>query len=169
MSEAEVARVIPLHVVTPPKKVPKPKSAAERKARIGHILEELDKLFPQATCALQHKNAWQLLVATILSAQCTDERVNRVTRDLFRKYRSAADYAGAAQRRPEVQRAAARFRWTGSWHTVFVTADRAGGGPVDAPFDLTTDMTWVGYANDALRSSIEPVLQRVLRRRGYLK
>ncbi len=46
---------------------------------------------------------------------------------------------------------------------------RPDGGPVDAPFDLTTDMTWVGYANDALRSSIEPVLQRVLRRRGYLK
>jgi predicted phage baseplate assembly protein len=45
-----------------------------------------------------------------------------------------ADYASAAERRPEVQRAAASFRWTGSWHTVFVTADRMGGAPVDAPF-----------------------------------
>jgi Baseplate J-like protein len=45
-----------------------------------------------------------------------------------------ADYAAAAERRPEVQRAAARFRWTGSWHTVFVTADRYGGGDVDAAF-----------------------------------
>jgi len=48
---------------------------------------------------------------------------------------TAADYAAAAERRPEVQRAAATFRWTGSWYTVFVTADRLGGGPVDAPFE----------------------------------
>src|SRR5262249_37830956 len=47
---------------------------------------------------------------------------------------TAADYAAAAERRPDVQRAAATFRWTGSWHTVFVTADRFGGGAVDAPF-----------------------------------
>jgi predicted phage baseplate assembly protein len=46
-----------------------------------------------------------------------------------------ADYAAAAERRPEVQRAAATFRWTGSWHTVFVTADRFGGGPVDVRFE----------------------------------
>ena len=46
-----------------------------------------------------------------------------------------ADYAAAAERRAEVQRAAATFRWTGSWHTVFVTADRFGGGAVDAPFE----------------------------------
>jgi hypothetical protein len=49
MSETEVARVAPLHVVTPPKKVVRPKNAAERKARLNRILEELDKLFPQAT------------------------------------------------------------------------------------------------------------------------
>jgi predicted phage baseplate assembly protein len=48
---------------------------------------------------------------------------------------TAADYAAAAERRAEVQRAAASFRWTGSWHTVFVTADRLGGGAVDAPFE----------------------------------
>jgi predicted phage baseplate assembly protein len=48
---------------------------------------------------------------------------------------TAADYAAAAERRPEVQRAAATFRWTGSWYTVFVTADRVGGAPVDAPFE----------------------------------
>jgi predicted phage baseplate assembly protein len=47
---------------------------------------------------------------------------------------TAADYAAAAERRPDVQRAAATFRWTGSWYTVFVTPDRFGGGPVDAPF-----------------------------------
>jgi predicted phage baseplate assembly protein len=48
---------------------------------------------------------------------------------------TAADYAAAAERRSEVQRAAASFRWTGSWHTVFVTADRFGGGAVDAKFE----------------------------------
>lgn len=48
---------------------------------------------------------------------------------------TAADYAAAAERRSEVQRAAASFRWTGSWHTVFVTADRVGGAAVDAPFE----------------------------------
>src|SRR4051794_23765617 len=74
------------HPVTPPKKVPKPRSAAERKARLRRILTELDRLFPNATCALHHRNAWELLVATILSAQCTDERVNKVTPELFKAY-----------------------------------------------------------------------------------
>jgi endonuclease-3 len=63
--------------------------------RIGPILEVLDEAYPVAECALHHHDALQLLVATILSAQCTDERVNQVTRDLFRKYRTAQDYAGA--------------------------------------------------------------------------
>ncbi len=54
-------------------------------------------MFPEATCALHHKNAWQLLVATILSAQCTDERVNKVTPDLFRKYPTIRDLAVANQ------------------------------------------------------------------------
>ena len=83
--------------VTPPKKVPKPKGAAERKARLSKILIELDRLFPSATCALHHKDAWQLLVATILSAQCTDERVNKVTPALFEKYPTVQDFAGASQ------------------------------------------------------------------------
>lgn len=87
---------LPLHPVTPPKKVPKPKSAAERKARLQQILAELDKLFPTATCALHHRNAWELLAATILSAQCTDERVNRVTPGLFAKYPTIEAMAGAS-------------------------------------------------------------------------
>ncbi len=63
--------------------------------RIGPILEALDEAYPVAECALNHENPLQLLVATILSAQCTDERVNIVTRDLFRRYRTAQDFAGA--------------------------------------------------------------------------
>ena len=97
MGDREIATVTPVHPVTPPKKVPKPRTAAERKVRLNGIFEELDQLFPQATCALQHKNAWQLLVATILSAQCTDERVNKVTPALFEKYPTIEDLANASQ------------------------------------------------------------------------
>jgi len=70
--------------------------AADRPAqRIGPILRELRRAYPDARCALTHENALQLLVATILSAQCTDVRVNLVTPPLFAKYRTAADFAGA--------------------------------------------------------------------------
>ncbi|MGB9611747.1 MAG: endonuclease III [Bryobacteraceae bacterium] len=54
--------------------------------RVQAILDALDRLYPNATCALHHRNAWELLVATILSAQCTDERVNQVTPALFARY-----------------------------------------------------------------------------------
>jgi endonuclease III len=97
MAQTQVAVPTPVHPVTPPRKVPKPKNAAERRARLNRILDELDKLFPSATCALHHKNAWQLLVATILSAQCTDERVNKVTPHLFQKYPRLEDFANASQ------------------------------------------------------------------------
>lgn len=97
MSATPVATPTPVHPVTPPRKVPKPKNSAERKERLGRILAELDRLFPSATCALHHKDAWQLLVATILSAQCTDERVNKVTPELFKKYPKMEDLANASQ------------------------------------------------------------------------
>ena len=80
------------------KKAPsRPKTAAERKDRLARILAALDARFPDATCALHHNNAWELLVATILSAQCTDERVNMVTPVLFRKYPTMRDFANASQ------------------------------------------------------------------------
>jgi endonuclease-3 len=82
---------------TPPSKVPKPKNAAERKQRVMKILEGLDKLYPNATCALNHNSPWELLVATILSAQCTDVRVNQVTPGLFRKYPTMTDFANVSQ------------------------------------------------------------------------
>jgi endonuclease-3 len=75
----------------------KPKTAAERLARLKKILATLDQMYPKATCALQHHNAWELLVATILSAQCTDRRVNMVTPGLFRKYPTIRDFANAKQ------------------------------------------------------------------------
>lgn len=73
----------------------KPKTAAERQARVKKILALLDQMYPAATCALHHSNAWELLVATILSAQCTDKRVNQVTPNLFRKYPTIRDFAAA--------------------------------------------------------------------------
>ena len=80
------------------KKAPnRPKTAAERKDRLARILAALDARFPEATCALHHRNAWELLVATILSAQCTDERVNKVTPGLFRKYPTMRDFAAVSQ------------------------------------------------------------------------
>jgi endonuclease-3 len=64
-------------------------------ARVRAILEKLDEAYPAATCALTHQNAFQLLIATILSAQCTDERVNQVTPGLFAKYPKLTDFAYA--------------------------------------------------------------------------
>ena len=61
--------------------------------RVNQIIEILDSEYPNARTALHFNNPLELLVATVLSAQCTDERVNKVTSDLFRKYRSAEDYA----------------------------------------------------------------------------
>src|SRR5437588_2244026 len=85
---------------------PKPKRAAKKKttynplapARVTEILKRLDATYPKVTCALTHNSAWELLVATILSAQCTDVRVNIVTPELFRKYPSAE---ALAQMKPE--------------------------------------------------------------------
>jgi endonuclease III len=75
----------------------RPKSAADRAARVKKILGGLDQMYPKATCALRHRNAWELLVATILSAQCTDKRVNEVTPGLFQKYPTMQDFANANQ------------------------------------------------------------------------
>lgn len=73
-----------------------PETAAARRARAGKIVRLLERAYPDATIALSFGTPLQLLVATILAAQCTDERVNRVTPALFHKYRTAADFARAA-------------------------------------------------------------------------
>ena len=82
---------------TPPKLVPRPKTAAERAARVRKILKILDQMYPHPTVPLHHRNCWELLVATILSAQCTDKRVNEVTPGLFQKYPTIQDFASANQ------------------------------------------------------------------------
>ena len=70
-------------------------SLVDKRRRTRTITTRLKREFPDAKCALDHETPHQLLVATILSAQCTDARVNMVTPVLFAKYRSAADYAAA--------------------------------------------------------------------------
>ena len=69
----------------------------DKKLRTDEIIRRLKKEYPDAHCALNHANAFELLIATILSAQCTDERVNIVTANLFRKYRKPQDYLGVLQ------------------------------------------------------------------------
>ena len=69
----------------------------DKKKQTTEVIKRLKKEYPDAHCALNHTNAFELLVATILSAQCTDDRVNIVTADLFRKYRQPQDYLDVSQ------------------------------------------------------------------------
>jgi len=71
--------------------------AKPRKDRVAKILAGLDTLYPNVTCELDHETPWQLLVATILSAQCTDKRVNMVTPHLFQRFPTVEDLAHANQ------------------------------------------------------------------------
>ena len=83
-------------------KAPKPdRPAGTDPKRVAAILAKLDEAYPNATCELNHQNAFQLLIATILSAQCTDVRVNQVTETLFRKYPDAKAFAYAVPRELE--------------------------------------------------------------------
>src|SRR5438874_6627719 len=72
-----------------------PESHQAKVARVQQIIAGLRKAYPKAHCELNHSNPLELLIATILSAQCTDKQVNLVTADLFKKYPTAADYANA--------------------------------------------------------------------------
>jgi endonuclease III len=71
------------------------RAAGSDPQRVAAILGKLDEAYPSATCALNHQNAFQLLIATILSAQCTDVRVNQVTETLFKKYPDPKSFAYA--------------------------------------------------------------------------
>lgn len=75
----------------------KPRTAEARKRRVSTLLRRLNKDYPNVECALHHTSAWQLLVATILSAQCTDVRVNMVTPGLFAKLPKIEDMANIPQ------------------------------------------------------------------------
>ncbi len=79
----------------PPKKQSPKKATAKQIKRVREIVEELKRVHPDAGIELKYRDPLQLLVATILSAQCTDVRVNLVTKDLFKKYKKVNDYADA--------------------------------------------------------------------------
>jgi endonuclease III len=79
----------------------KRESVEELKARVRDVIRRLKRAYPDAKCSLNHSNPFELLIATILSAQCTDERVNIVTADLFRKYKKPEDYLAVSPRELE--------------------------------------------------------------------
>ena len=79
----------------------KRESIEDLNARTRDIIRRLKRAYPDAKCSLNHSNPFELLVATILSAQCTDERVNTVTADLFRKYTKPEDYLKVSPRELE--------------------------------------------------------------------
>jgi len=81
--------------------MPKKSNTRKQPDRLKQILDGLDRAYADAQCALLHSNPLELLVATILSAQCTDARVNIVTRNLFGKYRAPQDYVRAPQEKLE--------------------------------------------------------------------
>jgi endonuclease-3 len=93
--------------------VSKPRKASleTRQERVSRIIRVLKRVHPEAKTALHHDNAFELLIATILSAQCTDERVNIVTKDLFKRYHSPREYASANIRELEQL-----IRSTGFYH-----------------------------------------------------
>jgi endonuclease-3 len=92
-------------------KARKPRRDPLAAERIAAILERLAEAYPGAECALHHRNAWELMVATILSAQCTDARVNMVTPGLFKKFPTPTDFAHAPLVEVEEQ-----IRSTGFYH-----------------------------------------------------
>jgi endonuclease-3 len=98
-TQKKSATAAPAARKSPKKAGPFDKVAAAE--RVRQILPILKKTYPNAGTALDYTNPLELLIATILSAQCTDARVNMVTRDLFKKYRSAEDWAGADLRQIE--------------------------------------------------------------------
>ena len=71
-------------------------SQAAKRERLGKIIASLQQTYPDAHCELNYRTSLQLMVATILSAQCTDKQVNIVTKDLFKKYKKATDFAAVA-------------------------------------------------------------------------
>lgn len=108
MSPKKAKRAAPKTAGARPAKTTARKDAMGRgtdPARVRAILKGLDEAYPVATCALVHENAFQLLISTILSAQCTDERVNQVTATLFKKYPNpkAFAYANASELEQEIR------------------------------------------------------------------
>src|SRR3954453_6785604 len=117
-----------------------------RRQRVAAILPILKATYPHAKCSLDHSNPLQLLVATILSAQSTDERVNIVTKDLFRKYRNAKDYANVEQEELEKDIHSTGFyrNKAKSLRNMAAALVERHGGKVPATMEELTDLAGVG-------------------------
>lgn len=121
-------------------------SAEAKAARLKRIIAGLRRTYPDAHCELNFSNPLELLIATILSAQCTDKRVNLVTADLFRKYRSASDYAGADRRQLEREIQSTGFfrNKAKSIQACCRSLVEAHGGKVPATMEALTQLVGVG-------------------------
>jgi endonuclease-3 len=125
---------------------PEPKKLTVRRARVAAVLPILKETYPDAKCSLDHGSPLQLLVATILSAQCTDDRVNIVTKSLFKKYRSAEDFARAPQEELEkdVQSTGFYRNKAKSIRSMAQTLVEKHGGKVPETMDELTPLAGVG-------------------------
>ncbi|MEI6562002.1 MAG: endonuclease III [Verrucomicrobiota bacterium] len=117
-----------------------------RKDRTAALIEAFPRVYPNAHCELVFANPLQLLVATVLSAQCTDKRVNLVTESLFERYRSAADYAQASQEEmEEAVRSTGFFRNKAkALRALSAALIERHGGEVPADMDALTALPGVG-------------------------
>src|SRR4051812_37247315 len=122
------------------------KTIAERSARVAAILPILRREYPDAKCSLDFRTPLELIVATILSAQCTDERVNLVTKTLFRKYKSAKDYAAAPPEELErgIQSTGFYRNKARSLRAMAAALLERHGGQVPRTMDELTDLAGVG-------------------------
>ena len=118
-----------------------------QKERVEKVLQLLDEHYgTEYICYLEHENAWQLLIATILSAQCTDARVNIVTRDLFQKYRSVEDFARADLKELEQEIHATGFYHNKAKNIISCCQDLVSrfGGEVPRSLEDLTSLAGVG-------------------------
>jgi endonuclease-3 len=122
------------------------KKGQHLKEHASEVIEKLRKLYPDAHCELNFTNPLELLVATILSAQCTDKRVNIVTRDLFKKLSTAADYAAIPQEELEVDIKSTGFFRSKSKSIRSMAQDLVNkfGGKVPASMEELTSLAGVG-------------------------
>ena len=119
----------------------------QQKERVKKVLQLLDEHYgTDDICYLEYENAWQLLIATILSAQCTDARVNIVTRDLFQKYRSVEDFAKADQKELEQDIHATGFYHNKAKNIISCCQDlvKRFGGQVPRSLEELTSLAGVG-------------------------
>ena len=122
------------------------KKGQQLKEHAAAVIAKLGKIYPDAHCELDFTNPLELLVATILSAQCTDKRVNVVTRDLFKKLRTAADYAAIPQEELEIAIKSTGFFRSKSKSLRSMAQDLVNkfGGKVPASMDELTSLAGVG-------------------------